>query len=246
VSQFAAAYDAGGLDQIRDRVRALRVLAAEARFLARGRDLYCQFIAPGDLAFDIGAHTGERTTALLRAGARVVAVEPQPDYAARIDKRATVECVAVGSTAGTAKLRLAPGAPELATLSQAWEKTIATRFPQFPYSGEITVPIVTLDHLIRKHGRPVFCKIDAEGYDAEVIAGLSEPITALSFEFAMEALDVALRAMRLLSELGQYRFAYSLGRSMKLSSWLDFVEAEAALRGLVGMAWGDVYARLVL
>jgi hypothetical protein len=156
-----------------------------------------------------------------------------------------VECVAVGSAPGRAKLRLAPGAPELATLSQAWETSIATRFPQFPYIGETTVSVITLDQLIAKYGRPVFCKIDVEGYDAEVVAGLSEPITALSCEFAMEALDVAFRAMSLLSELGDYRFAYSLGRSMTLSSWMDFVEAEAALRGLAGMAWGDVYARVV-
>ena len=33
--------------------------------------------APGDLAFDIGAHAGNRTRALLAAGARVVALEPQ-------------------------------------------------------------------------------------------------------------------------------------------------------------------------
>jgi FkbM family methyltransferase len=117
--------------------------------------------------------------------------------------------------------------------------------PQVPYIGETTVLVITLDQLIAKYGRPVFCKIDVEGYDAEVVAGLSEPITALSCEFAIEALDVALRAMSLLSELGDYRFAYSLGRSMTLSSWMDFVEAEAALRRLAGMAWGDVYARVV-
>ena len=38
---------------------------------------YRGIVAPGDLAFDIGAHAGNRTRALLRAGARVVALEPQ-------------------------------------------------------------------------------------------------------------------------------------------------------------------------
>ena len=47
--------------------------AALARF-------YATILAPGDLAFDIGAHAGNRTRAMLRAGARVVALEPQAAY----------------------------------------------------------------------------------------------------------------------------------------------------------------------
>jgi len=38
---------------------------------------YAQFIHPGDLCFDIGAHTGERARIFLELGARVVCVEPQ-------------------------------------------------------------------------------------------------------------------------------------------------------------------------
>src|SRR6266540_2818195 len=49
----------------------------------RGRmeAFYRQFLAPGDLAFDIGSHVGNRVRAFRRVGARVVAVEPQPDFA---------------------------------------------------------------------------------------------------------------------------------------------------------------------
>ena len=43
--------------------------------------LYCRFLKAGDLAFDIGSHVGDRIGSFRRLGARVVAVEPQPDCA---------------------------------------------------------------------------------------------------------------------------------------------------------------------
>jgi hypothetical protein len=41
--------------------------------------LYVRFVGAGDLCIDIGAHVGNRLWALSRVGARVVALEPQPD-----------------------------------------------------------------------------------------------------------------------------------------------------------------------
>jgi hypothetical protein len=40
--------------------------------------LYGQFVRPGDLVFDIGAHVGDRVANFRRLGARVVAAELQP------------------------------------------------------------------------------------------------------------------------------------------------------------------------
>ena len=40
--------------------------------------LYARFVKPGDLAFDIGSHVGDRIASFRRLGARVVALEPQP------------------------------------------------------------------------------------------------------------------------------------------------------------------------
>jgi FkbM family methyltransferase len=223
-------------------LRTARRLVHDQRLLRHSARLYRQFVAPGDLAFDIGAHTGERTKALLRIGARVVAVEPQPEYAGRIDKGAAVELCAVGSSPGEAPLRLAPGAPELATLSDQWIESIGTRFPEFSHTEKISVPVTTLDALIDKYGEPAFCKIDTEGYDAEVIEGLSSPIRALCFELAMEALEVPFRSMGLLSQLADYQFAFSLGQSMTLSPWTSRIDAETSIRQLGAMSWGDVYA----
>ncbi|WP_340146789.1 hypothetical protein [Halomonas sp. PA16-9] len=43
--------------------------------------LYQPFIQPGTVAFDIGAHLGDRSAAFHALGAKVVALEPQPDLA---------------------------------------------------------------------------------------------------------------------------------------------------------------------
>ncbi|MCW2536419.1 MAG: methyltransferase FkbM family, partial [Modestobacter sp.] len=40
---------------------------------------YREFLGPGDVGFDLGAHVGSRVRAWRQLGVRVVAVEPQPD-----------------------------------------------------------------------------------------------------------------------------------------------------------------------
>src|SRR6476619_4147339 len=47
----------------------------------RLRRLYGDFVRAGDLVFDIGAHAGNRVRAFAALGCRVVALEPQPDFA---------------------------------------------------------------------------------------------------------------------------------------------------------------------
>ncbi|HVJ30290.1 MAG TPA: FkbM family methyltransferase, partial [Gammaproteobacteria bacterium] len=78
----------------------------------RMRNFYAPFVEPGDLCFDIGAHAGNRVRCWRRLGARVVAVEPQPDFVRILrwlyGRDAGVEIVpqAVGREAGSAELLL--------------------------------------------------------------------------------------------------------------------------------------------
>src|ERR1700761_9508003 len=85
--------------------------------------LYSEFIKPGDLAFDIGAHVGDRIAAFRRLGARVVAVEPQPAlvrtlnflYRPRTD--VAIEATAVGRNAGTIEMKINVANPTVSTAS---------------------------------------------------------------------------------------------------------------------------------
>jgi len=202
---------------------------------------------PGDLVFDIGANIGQKTSVFLEVGARVVAVEPQPDCAARIDPRAIVEQTAVGARPGTIDLHVAD-APVLSSVSADWIRKVKAsgRFPDHTWDDTITVPMVTLDQLIARHGRPVFCKIDTEGYDAEVIAGLSQPIPSLCFEFSLEALEVAECAASQLDLIGDYEFSFTIAHGTRLAPRRARNDTVAALQALPWpeASWGDVYAWL--
>jgi hypothetical protein len=47
----------------------------------------------------------------------------------------------------------------------------------------LDVPVTTLDDTISKLGVPQHCKIDVEGYELEVLKGLSQAIPTPSFEY---------------------------------------------------------------
>ena len=61
--------------------RSLRIYYGDRAHAAAMDRLYGQFVRPGDLVFDVGAHVGDRLASFARLGARVVALEPQPALA---------------------------------------------------------------------------------------------------------------------------------------------------------------------
>ena len=220
------------------------------------RELYRPFVGAGDLVFDVGAHLGDRTAAFRTLGARVVALEPQPAvrrWLVRLVGRkpdVSVRAEAVGRAVGTARLVLSHRTPTVSSLAEDWPSTMPERnrgFRGVRWDDSVEVPVTTLDALIEHHGLPRFCKIDVEGYEAEVLAGLSHRIPALSVEFVAGALDIAQACVRRLEALGGYEFNAVVGeeRSFMSKRWLGADDMVAWLRrGGASVSSGDVYARL--
>jgi FkbM family methyltransferase len=212
------------------------------------RRFYRQFVSRGSLVFDVGANVGQRAAIFRQLGAHVIAVEPQPACADRLRQLGfSVEEVAVGAESGEATLYPA-AASAVASLSPEWiDRVRATdRFPGMEWGDGFAVSVTTVDALIERHGEPVFVKIDVEGYEPQVLAGLSRRVAALSFEFTPEHRDAALASIGRLRELGFERFNYALGETMLLAlpDWADAAGIVSAL-ALVpddGVAFGDVYA----
>ena len=221
----------------------------------RMRRLYAQFVAPGDLVFDIGAHAGNRVRGFAALGCHVVALEPQPDFARLLrtlfgrSPRIDIVEMAVSDTAGSAMLAVSERTPTVTTLAQAWRQARAEE-PEFAgvdWNRRIEVDTTTVDALIARFGVPAFIKVDVEGGEPAVLGGLSRAVPALSFEYLPRALDQVQACIARLATLGSYRFNWSPGESYDLgaATWLTGAELLAALSAPAARRRsGDVYARL--
>jgi len=230
-----------------------RLIPGRARRIAK---LYGPIVRPGDLCFDIGAHIGNRSRALARLGARVIAVEPQPLFAAYLRRMTaqfdtiTLLDVAVGEASGETVLNISRRTPTVSTTNATWMDAVGTSagFAKVSWDDRLTVEQTTLDALIDRYGVPRLCKIDVEGGEAAVLAGLSQPIDHVSFEYIPAAIDVALQCIDRLAALGDYRYRATIGESVKPVACDDWTpnEARAWLVGRPSHArFGDLHATLV-
>ena len=245
-----------------DALRTARGIFRSLRIYYLGRHdrsamdrLYEQFVKPGDLVFDVGSHVGDRIGAFRRIGARVVACEPNPALVKTLrliygrDAQVTVEPVAVGRKAGQIELKINIDNPTVSTASDDFVKAAdgAPGWQGQNWGKSITVGMTTLDTLIARHGTPAFMKIDVEGFEAEALGGLTQPVPALSFEFTTIQRAVAQACIARCVELGYTRYNAALGESQRMVHH-DWQSADAIGTWLAALPMsansGDIYATL--
>ncbi len=221
--------------------------------------LYSNFIEPGNLVFDIGAHVGSKTDQFLSCGGRVVCIEPQPScvqelyskYGSRSD--VWIEPVGLGEKKKFQEMLICSGAPTISTFSEEWAVNSSFTEHGYRWDQKIMVKIDTLDSMIQKHGVPSFCKIDAENYELEIFKGLSQKINYLSFEVTQKMFGKTNLCLGRLIELGYRKFNFSIGgRGLFLCpEWVDINTLTARMNDAsenydLSLLWneltGDIYA----
>lgn len=223
---------------VRNSLQALRLYncAIDFKYWIQGyqkksRGFYSQLISEGDLCFDIGANVGRRVDVLLKLNAKVVAIEPLPHCMHVLEKKysanpnVTLVKKAVGRNKGTATMYVSD-VHSLSSLCPEWIDAVQNsgRYAKSQWNKTITVPLDTMDSLIEQYGLPAFAKIDVEGYEQNVIEGLSTPIKTISFEFTPERVDSALKTVEHLSSLGCPKLNICLATdpfSWRFEQWPD-------------------------
>lgn len=199
--------------------------------------------ADGLLVFDIGANVGDVTGILTKLATHILAVEPEPANFKCLQARyshhpqITLLRTAVGATEGFGHLYQEKYGTTLHTLSQKWQTYLTSdandrwkKSIQFD-KGE-QVRITTLDKLIKRYGSPYFIKIDAEGYEKEIISGLSTRIPWLAFEVNLpQFLAESIASIEHLTELDpntRFNYAISTGQ-MALQDFVSSQKMKAIL-----------------
>lgn len=225
----------------------------DAGFLNKNKKMlqfYSDLVGPGELVFDIGANFGNRTKVLAEIGATVIAFEPQKVCAEYLksyfwfEKKVQVETVALGEKDSNAIMKISDTSV-LSTLSDDYiERSVMSgRFSNDAWKGSQAVQVLTLDFYIKKYGCPKFAKIDVEGFEFEVLKGLSEAIPLISLEFATENKNIIINCINKLNSIGKYVFQFSEEESFHLlpEKWLDEVGIKEQINSFKNLEWGDIY-----
>lgn len=184
------------------------------------------------LIFDIGANKGDTVNFYKNYAEKVICFEPNPNLITILENRFNTENVIVDSRGlsnqvGVKKF-LISNADTISTFSEKWVNS--SRFTnQYKWDTSIDVRTTTLDSIIEEYGIPNFVKIDVEGFEYEVLLGLTKLLehTIFSFEWAEEQYNDIEKSILHLQNLGYKNFGFtyedqpSLGSNINFSSWED-------------------------
>ena len=214
---------------------------------------YGQFLRSGNLCFDVGANVGYYSSTFLTLGAKVIAIEPITENLMILNQRFKNEKNLVIIHAAVSD------APRIGTMYKGRSLDLSTLDKSFVNFNERqfnerwteteSVPLTTLDELIKAHGLPHYCKIDVEGHEKEVLSGLSSIIPIISFEFLFPFKEKSIACILQIKKLAPNAvYNYSLFEFFEFENeeWLDAKSIISYLSALPkSHETGDIFCKLL-
>mgnify|MGYP001374673666 CR=1 FL=1 len=217
--------------------------------------IYEQIIKPGYLCFDIGANMGNKSQLMLSLGSKVIAFEPQTQCYDNLvsrfhnDDNIIIEKIALSNYRGESSIFIS-NAHTISSMSTEFIGEVKkSRFASYNWNEQEPVNTDMLDNMISKYGVPNFIKIDVEGYEYEVLTGLSDPdsVNLVSIEFTPELKHNTKKCMDYLISIGcDLEFNYSDGETgvFTYENWLDYDSMWDILsKDESRYTFGDVYIK---
>jgi len=196
------------------------------------------------LIFDVGANVGTKSKIFLLLSELVISFEPDLKnfkiLEARLKKyhNCIINSFALGSKEGFSKYYSIESDSAYNSLSEKHITTVVKNRGIINKKTELNqyeVKTNTLDLFISKYGIPYYIKIDVEGYEKEVILGLTQLIPLISIEanlpeFLPETLDIIDYLDKLSN--GKYVYNYSTQNRLELGQYTSSVEFRAIISSL--------------
>jgi len=215
---------------------------------------YAKLIHKSDVVFDVGANVGQRTAIFSRLAQVVVAFEPQAECIRHLKSRfrfarnVEIQPVALSDSEGEAIIYQS-NSNTVSSMSEKFVDTVKPVFTDTTWDKPVTIHTKTLDQMIDIYGMPRFIKIDVEGFEINVLRGLSLPAPFISFEFLPLAMDEVEKCLARLHEISKdYVYDYCLGEDLDfvLPAHVDYETFVNEVMPTLKTAetFGDIYAIL--
>lgn len=201
--------------------------------------------------FDIGANVGAFTEECLKQypNSEVIVVEPNDMLLKTLknkfsNKNVTILNRLVSTNNNEEVDFFIANTNTISTASKDWVNN--SRFANTHRWNEgVKKKTINLDELIKQYGQPDLIKIDVEGYELEVIKGLSTKQKEICFEWAEEQYDKINQTCNYLKLIGYTNFGVIYGddylkKPKKFTSWEDCEihnDIDANRKDKWGMIW---------
>lgn len=217
--------------------------------------MYKELIKSRQLVFDVGLNMGDKSEFFLQEGSKVVGFEPLVECFEnaisrfRGNQNFTAENLALDNKKGHENIYLT-SYHTISSMSQNFiDEVKKERFTGYEWSNSRLVQTDTLDNMIIKYGKPDYIKIDVEGFEYNVLQGLSESIDLISVEFNPELCSETEKCIEYVDSLNNgetlFNYIYRFDEDFKFGGWLTKKEILNYIKSIndFKFEFGDIFLK---